>query len=187
MTPFSRFCLALAASALLHLALLGGRLPPRTHAAAPPMRLDARLMVPPTPTPAPDPAILEKDTIATAEKEAEEVPRVLPAPPVSQPPATARRVRPAPAPDPRTAAQQALRKLSDYILYPPAAKAAGHEGTVHLLLRVEADGRVREVSVAASSGFPELDHAAVEAALRAGRIDAGGRSELLLPVTFRLQ
>lgn len=182
MTPSSRFCLALAASALLHLALLGGRLPTRTHAAAPPMRLDARLMVPPAPVP-PDPGILEKDTIATAEEEAP--PRVLRAPPVSHPPATTRRV-PA-APDPHTAAQQALRKLSDYILYPPEAKAAGHEGTVHLLLRVEADGRVREVSVAASSGFPELDHAAVEAALRAGRIDAGGRSELLLPVTFRLQ
>lgn len=183
MTPSSRFCLALAASALLHLALLGGRLPPRTHAAALPMRLDARLMVPPTPAPAPDPGILEKDTIATATQTTPR--RVLRAPPVLHPPAPS--PSPRPAPDPRTAAQQALRKLSDYILYPPEAKAAGHEGTVHLLLRIEPDGRVREVSVAASSGFPELDHAAVEAALRAGRIDGGGRSELLLPVTFRLQ
>lgn len=195
--PRPRFCLALAASLLLHLALLAGHWP--APALKPTLRLEARLVVPEAAEnakdkPLADPGILEKNTLDSDE----------PAQPPPQPPPLLRKPTPAPqdaakrtsevrppplppAQDPATAARHALRKLSEYILYPAAAKAAGHEGTVHLLIRVDADGIVNEASVAASSGYPELDHAAVEAALRAGRLDTGGRRELLLPITFRLQ
>lgn len=177
--PSARLCLALTASLLLHLTLLAGRLP----AAAPekPPRIEARLLIPesrPQPEAAPDPAVFEKNTLAPETRQPETAP-------------------PAPSPRPRAATpparlkagdeQRALRKLSEHILYPQAAVEAGHEGTVHLLLRLDAHGTILHASVAAGSGHPELDHAALQSALRAGQLNAGGRTEIILPITFRLQ
>jgi protein TonB len=48
--------------------------------------------------------------------------------------------------------------------YPKAAKARKEEGTVTLDVYVLRDGTVGEVMVAHSSGFPDLDEAAVRAA-----------------------
>jgi protein TonB len=48
--------------------------------------------------------------------------------------------------------------------YPQRARRLGIEGTVVLLLRVEADGTVARVEVATSSGHEILDRAAAEAA-----------------------
>lgn len=173
-----RIGLALTLSVLLHLALLAGHLP--TVAPTPPMRLEARLMVPETPAPpeektAPAPEILEKNTIAP---EAPEPPKTVPSPPL-----------PAGKPGRLKSGeeQQALRKLSEHILYPQTAVDAGHEGTVHLLLKLDPTGLILHASVAAGSGHPELDHAALQAALRAGRLNGGGRSEIIMPITFRLQ
>lgn len=50
--------------------------------------------------------------------------------------------------------------------YPPAARRAGEEGVVMLQLYVTEDGRVAEVKVAKSSGFPRLDEAAERDARR---------------------
>ena len=185
MTSSSRIYLALAASALLHVALLAGQWP----AAAPvkPARLDARLVIPQVPeekAPPPAPEILEKNTIATEEDIRTPKP-VQPqaAQPTPPKPATDK------APTRMKAAeeQRALRKLSEHILYPQAAVDAGHEGTVHLLLKLDASGAILHASIAAGSGHPELDHAAVQAALRAGRLNTGGKTEVILPITFRLQ
>lgn len=148
------------------------------------MRLDVHLAVPEieekTPVPqVQEPDIFEKNTIAK-----EETPQPKPQP-VEPPPKPVEQKRPA-----RLKAaeeQHALRKLSEHILYPQAAVDAGHEGTVHLHLKLDASGNIQQASVAASSGHPELDHAAMQAALRAGRLNAGGRSEIILPITFRLQ
>lgn len=178
MVSSSRIGLALTVSVLLHLALLAGRLP--VPAPTAPVRLDVRLMVPEIPDQpeekiAPAPEIFEKNTIA----------------PEAPPPPKAAPTPPAPGSKPgrlkTSEEQQALRKLSEHILYPQAAVDAGHEGTVHLLLKLDATGLILHASVAAGSGHPELDHAALQAALRAGRINGGGRSEIILPITFRLQ
>lgn len=48
--------------------------------------------------------------------------------------------------------------------YPPSAKRLEQEGVVGLLLLVGADGRVQEVQVETSSGFPALDNAAAREA-----------------------
>ena len=179
MVSSSRFGLALTVSVLLHLALLAGRLPAPAPAA--PVRLDVRLMVPEIPEQpeekiAPAPEIFEKNTIAPETVKAPE-PVSKPTPNLNSKPARLK----------TSEEQQALRKLSEHILYPQAAVDAGHEGTVHLLLKLDSTGLILHASVAAGSGHPELDHAALQAALRAGRINGGGRNEILLPITFRLQ
>lgn len=169
----TRFGLALTVSAVLHLFVLAGHLPAPTLTK--PVRLEARLVVPeikeaPVP-PAPD--IFEKNTLAPQQ--------IAPPPPVSKL-AAAKPARLKAADE-----QRALRKLSEHILYPQAAVDADHEGTVHLLLKLDGGGTILQASIAASSGYPELDHAALQSALRAGRINAGGRTEVILPITFRLQ
>lgn len=44
------------------------------------------------------------------------------------------------------------------------------EGDVHLIVKLAADGQVEDVHVAASSGFPLLDNAAIKAAYAMGRL-----------------
>ena len=48
--------------------------------------------------------------------------------------------------------------------YPKGARQRGEQGDVLLEIRVNAEGAVDDVKVAASSGFAELDEAAVKAA-----------------------
>jgi TonB family protein len=75
--------------------------------------------------------------------------------------------------------------------YPAEAIRQRHEGTVLLVLSVDADGRPGKVSVDRSSGYPELDQAALEAvqqwrfkvSLRAG---AGAQTQARVPVRFQL-
>lgn len=101
-------------------------------------------------------------------------------------PVMARTVRPVEE-HPVDAVQKAQRKLSRHMYYPAEAIDQGLEGEVRLLLRLSEDGRVLSVSVAASSGFPILDQAALAAARAMGKIPDVGMKELLLPVVFRLQ
>lgn len=174
--PPSRLLLALTGSLLLHLAVLAAQLlaPPK----APPVRLEVRLQVPEPPppeAPPPETAPLDKNTLAPETVSAEPPPKPQPKP--SEKPGRLKQPE----------EQKALRKLADYILYPQAAVDAGHEGTVHLLLKLDPNGTVLAASVAASSGHAILDHAAIQAALRAGRIPSAGKREVILPVTFRLQ
>lgn len=76
--------------------------------------------------------------------------------------------------------------------YPSAARAAGLTGTVTLALEVAADGQVLGVRVAQSSGHAALDHAALAAVARAGRLPrapkglGGARHAFRLPLSFRL-
>lgn len=48
--------------------------------------------------------------------------------------------------------------------YPPAAIAAHEEGTVILFFRIGADGSTKNIGVSSTSGFPDLDLAAVACA-----------------------
>jgi protein TonB len=57
--------------------------------------------------------------------------------------------------------------------YPPTARRLGQEGTVTLLIYVLEDGRVGDVKVEKSSGFPKLDEAAASHAKRSWKFIAG--------------
>jgi len=57
--------------------------------------------------------------------------------------------------------------------YPPSSRRNGEEGAVVLLLYVLEDGKVGEAKVQTSSGWPKLDEAAVNEALRTWRLVPG--------------
>jgi protein TonB len=57
--------------------------------------------------------------------------------------------------------------------YPPASRRAGEAGTVTLKVFVLDTGRVGEVQIAKSSGFPKLDEAAVKEVQRNWRLVPG--------------
>lgn len=171
--PNRRLLPALAASLALHLALLGLGLPPgKVSPRETPAMLSARLLPPATVRPA-EPLL--KDTLAEAE-----APRAAPAQPR---PADAKSRRPAP----RTPEAAAQRKLSEVLFYPPEAVARGLEGEVRLLLTLDGNGTVRDAQVAAGSGHPLLDDAAVRAAFAMGSLPEAGAREVILPVVFRLR
>lgn len=107
--------------------------------------------------------------------------------PIDKPPPPARRTSPASKAATPRAVAAAQRKLAPCIYYPPAAVTRGLEGEVRLLLVLDDDGRIREASVAASSGHALLDQAALNAARCMGRIAAPGVSQMILPVSFRLE
>lgn len=171
--PNRRLLPALAASLALHLALLGLGLPPgKVSPRETPAMLSARLLPPATVRPA-EPLL--KDTLAEAE-----APRAAPAQPR---PADAKSRRPAP----RTPEAAAQRKLSEVLFYPPEAVARGLEGEVRLLLTLDGNGTIRDAQVAAGSGHPLLDDAAVRAAFAMGSLPEAGAREVILPVVFRLR
>jgi periplasmic protein TonB len=61
-------------------------------------------------------------------------------------------------------------------IYPPGERRMNHEGTVRLQVQVDAAGRVLDVQVGRSSGFPALDQSAMEAVKRwrfAPKMEAG--------------
>ena len=77
--------------------------------------------------------------------------------PVEAPPPVAERkvVETMPKQDPR----RPLRPSEDF--YPNASKRAGEEGNVEVLVHVAEDGKVDDVKVQKSSGFPRLDEGAL--------------------------
>lgn len=56
------------------------------------------------------------------------------------------------------------RSRPTVVIYPPASQARGEEGTVTLNVLVTTSGRVAMIDIAKSSGFGDLDEAAVETA-----------------------
>ena len=174
----SRLIIAIALSLALHGALLLPGTPTRLPGAPPRPALRAELQAAPAPLPAAAEALL-KDTLAAAEK-----PPEASAPPPPIPPARAAVRKPSRA---GQEIQAARRKLSRHLFYPPQAVARGLEGEVRLLIRLSADGAIDDVGIAASSGHPILDDAAVRAAWAMGRLTGVGQKEMILPVIFRLQ
>lgn len=170
-----RLIFALALSLALHGGLVVPDLVKRLVVAPPRPALQAVLRLPPIPEAAPAEPLL-KNTI-----DPEEAPPAVKSPP---PPA-------APQAKPKAVAkrevQVAQRKLSQHLFYPPEAVARGIEGEVRLIVKLSADGAVESVSVAASSGHPLLDNAAIKAAYAMGRLTGATSRELILPVIFRLQ
>ena len=81
----------------------------------------------------------------------------------------------------------AQRRLSEHLYYPPEAVARGIEGEVRVIIKLSATGAVEDVVIAAGSGHPILDKAAIRAAYAMGRVNGITSRELILPVIFRLQ
>lgn len=93
---------------------------------------------------------------------------------------------PAPKVTTKRDVQVAQRKLSQHLFYPHDAVTQGLEGEVRLILQFDEQGRIRSVSIAASSGFAILDQAAVKAAYAMGQTGTTSR-ELIVPVIFQLE
>lgn len=71
-------------------------------------------------------------------------------------------------------------------LYPLSSRKKGESGTVVLLVRLDGQGHVQELSVRSSSGYSALDQSALRA-VRAWKFRPGGPGFLLVPVVFRLE
>lgn len=72
-------------------------------------------------------------------------------------------------------------------VYPAAARATKQQGTVRLLVTVEASGVPSSVSVSSSSGFASLDRAARDTIQRRWRWPSGAVRKYIVPVRFVLQ
>lgn len=83
--------------------------------------------------------------------------------------------------------------LQQYFVYPLLAQRQGWQGRVMLGFSVEADGMIRNIHIAAGSGYPILDISAVDALSRVHHLYEasdwlqGKRLDLQMPVIFRLQ
>jgi protein TonB len=132
-----------------------------------PSALLASLRLPPDlakiPEAIPDSETLLKNTIEDESPEK-------PAPTSPQPPKEKART-PAPSTVPDKREMDAVRKkLSEYVFYPEQARQLGLEGTVALFVELSDDGRVEDVRLVASSGYPILDNAAVKGFYAVGRL-----------------
>lgn len=121
-----------------------------------------------------------------------------PAEPVASLPADSARPLPSAPASPPSAVQQARvdapprPRQAFRPEYPRGARRRGEQGTVTVEIRVRADGTVESVAVVASSGFAELDAAAVRAARTAKFAPARSgtssvASTVRLPLSFRLK
>lgn len=83
--------------------------------------------------------------------------------------------------------------LQQYFVYPLLARRQGWQGKVLLGFSVEADGMIRNIHVAAGSGYTILDTSAVDALSRVHNLYElsewmqGERLDMEIPVIFRLQ
>jgi protein TonB len=115
------------------------------------------------------------------------------APPSIDPPPLVAAPPQAPPPPLRTVNADALGfAVAPVLHYPALSRRLGEEGRVLLRARIDASGAPVELSIAASSGHPRLDQAALDAARRARLrplIDAGEARAawVLLPFVFRLE
>ncbi len=71
-------------------------------------------------------------------------------------------------------------------LYPLASRRKGESGTVVLLVHLDVQGKVAEIEVHASSGYPALDRAALSS-VKSWGFRMGAPALVLVPVVFRLE
>ncbi len=117
------------------------------------------------------------------------------APPAATAITQATTARPAAAPAPSTATvlpKANPRRPNAQPEYPPSSKRAGEAGSVTLLLYVDEEGKVADVKIDQTSGFPKLDEAAEKEARRSWRFIAGtvgGKPQAMwhrVKVTFKI-
>ena len=112
------------------------------------------------------PSVAEKPPEVKPEKSLPPDPSSPKFPEPKEDPQTLKPQIPSPQPAPRQARLDAPPKPKRNIRpdYPKGARQRGEQGDVILEIRVNAEGTVDDVKVATSSGFAELDEAAVKAA-----------------------
>ncbi|MDR3298527.1 MAG: energy transducer TonB [Candidatus Accumulibacter sp.] len=155
--------IALTLSLVLHGGLLGAS-GFRLFQAARAPALRASLRLPPDLpklSELPDEEALLKNTIDDNQPEKPE-----PAPP---PPLEKRQTR-APSVVDKRQMETVRKELSKYVFYPEQARRLGLEGTVTLFVELSGDGRVQDVRVTTSSGYPILDNAAIKGFYAVGRL-----------------
>ena len=101
-------------------------------------------------------------------------------------------------PKPSSSSRQTRAQFSQAVVsrtsrphYPESARRKGNEGTAHIKLSVDANGRVVSASVSRSSGFAVLDSSALKAAKRwrFKPATSGGRptsTQIIVPIRFKL-
>ncbi len=155
----SRLIIAFALSFALHAALLTPGLLKRLAAAPPRPALQAVLRLPPILPSEPEPLL--KNTFEHEETAKIEPPQKPPKPTKAQA-------------VPKAVAQRDMRavqkKLEKYIFYPEKAVQQGLEGTVRVLVVLDAGGNVEDVRLIASSGHAILDNAAIKGFYAIGRL-----------------
>lgn len=174
--------------------------PPPAPSPAPPERARApRATTAPTAPPPvpPAPQALPPQAALPAAETAPPAPQPQAPPPTTEPP-VARQAAATPAPMSNSAAAKEARQswggqirgeIDRQKRFPAAARSAGLQGKVRLALTVRGDGALLAVQLAASSGQPLLDEAALSAARAAAPFPpapakmGGARSE---SYTFRL-
>lgn len=83
------------------------------------------------------------------------------------------------------------QKITSYSIYPPEAKAKSWEGIVRVKFTLAQDGRIKEIDIAESSGYPLLDAAAILAIKDASPYPfpedypIEGELEIILPVIYQ--
>ena len=175
-----RLIIAFTLSLALHVSLLVADALDFSSPAPAPV-LQASLRLPPDltrlPEPPPLPETLLKNTIEDERPEN-------PAPTLSPPPAKEKHRTPTALITGKREMQAVRKKLSEYVFYPEQARKLGIEGTVELFVELSDDGRVQNIRVVTSSGFPILDNAAVKGFYAVGRFP--GKSDTW-SYTFRLE
>src|SRR3569623_894573 len=82
--------------------------------------------------------------------------------------------------------------LAARFVYPALARREGWQGEVKVSVRVNADGRLRDIFLVASSGHAVLDRAALRSLAELRRLDDGGRGlsgrhfDMVLPIQYHL-
>jgi protein TonB len=127
---------------------------------------------PPEPTPlSPPPEITPPPVVAVEEPVTPpiEKPEFIQPVPAPLPPAALVQSVPAPAPLPRPVISNAVTTSAkaSYLVdplppYPEASRHAHEQGTVLLLVKVDASGKPTETTVKQTSGYPRLDRVAVD-------------------------
>ncbi|MDH5361109.1 MAG: energy transducer TonB [Gammaproteobacteria bacterium] len=87
---------------------------------------------------------------------------------------------------------QIKTRLSEHFEYPFIARRKGYQGTVTLSFRVQANGSLKDIQVARSSGYGILDRSAIRALLKIRKLEnietwlQGDDFFMQLPVRYRL-
>lgn len=82
--------------------------------------------------------------------------------------------------------------LAAHFVYPALARREGWQGEVKVGVRVNADGRLSDIHLVASSGHDVLDRAALRSLAELRRLDDGGRwlsgshFDMVLPIQYHL-
>jgi protein TonB len=151
--------------------ILEEEMPPPEEPPPPPPKLET----PPPFVPLPDFDISMPAEATTAITQTTNV-----VPPVAPPPMAVQQVVRTP---PRSPPGKTLSRPD----YPPTERRLNHEGTVTLMIYVLEDGRVGDVKIEKSSGFPRLDEAAASHAKREWRFIPGKENDKAIATWGRFQ